>query len=193
MPVKRKKKKKGLYDPENEQDMRDKALLQAVGLPVDRRYTRDQIKALEASPIEQIKRAGISFVTHRKKLEGSEEREIEATTLRRIDIKSSFNGLPDTLRQAVSDYQSVWDAAKPRETVSLMPRMSGGSQESDSYSEDDLKLWGRVRRQMNAKEARTIEQFLLAPNDAVMSTSQFFLVRSGAAKLAEFFAENSIE
>lgn len=180
------------YDMGNPREAMDYKLVKAAGWATDRKYPRAQIDALEAMPIEQVRKAGISMTTTRRMLEGSEERTVESTAAMRSDIPDSFIGLGGLLCEAVSDYQAVWNAARPSETVSLSSRMSGGSISNDPYDQKKLETWSRARRQMNGKEARVIETYLLA-DGGPMSHAQFFLAKSGAAKLSEYFGTNSIE
>lgn len=186
------KRRNQVYDTSIQQDADDLALVKSSGLPTDRRYPREILSRLAEIPESQRRNRLIEFTTHRQKLEGSEEREVETTTVVFSDIPSCFHFLPQAQQQAVSVYQGIWSKARPNETVSLSQRFSGGDW-GDGYDLDALNTWGRVREQMSKKEAREIERFLTAPDGCLMSVGQSFLVRSGSYKLQEFFENNTLD
>jgi len=162
------KKNKIRYDSDNPQDMADLRLVKAAGWPTDQRYPRDKLNALASIPVEQIKKGGVHFVTHRKKLEGSEEREVEAVTIKRSTLPKCLHWLPTPLHQALMDYQSLYEACQSDGASNLIPRMDGGGMSSDNYDEDKMAAWGRARRQMSRKEAKKIDWAIRLSDDALI-------------------------
>ena len=74
----------------------------------------------------------------------------------------------------------------------MQPRMDGGQAESDSYDHDAFKQWRKARKQMGRKEAQRVEWALSLQDDALIGQVHYFLLLSGASKLAEYFETNNV-
>lgn len=192
-------RKKSAYDSTVPADAIVLQLLKAAGLPHDRRYSAADIEAIQAVPIEQLKRGGIHLVTHREKLKGSEDREIISKTMQHQLVQECLQWLHPTLQEAVSDFKALCDHRDGFTSPGYGDVRVDGSGATD-IDADVKDLHERmmdyrkvVFKQINRKERRMLEKIIRYEDKRRIPIEDTFLIKSGAAKLAEFFEKRPLQ
>lgn len=196
-----KRKPAHAYDTGKDEDRRLTRFLRAAGMPLTRRYSQGEIDALEQMTPEQRGRmklnrehmpAGVSVgysgpSFEQTRIQTKDGGAPVTKAVRVSPLPRSLWWLEASRLSAVEMYQVCFEGAMPSESVSIQPRMDGGALSGDPYDEKAMSKWSKARKQMSRMEARTLETFLRAPDDALVGTHQVFSLNSAADKLYEYF------